>query len=229
MFWNEKDQEKAYQVPDDVVDLQFKINCKCLPLEHTQQLSLAIHEALPWIGDEALAGVHLIHGAESGNGWMRPDNAKNELLHLSKRIRLTLRMPKSRIQDAQQLTGKNLEIDQYVIEVGASTTRLLSTQSTIFSRYVVSREEELEEQFLRRVYDELNSHNINVNKLLCGKTSRMQGREEMLFTRSIMLADLKPAESVKVQQYGIGTGRTEGCGIFLPHKGIDHVSDAKEE
>jgi len=228
MFWNEKGSEKPYQVPDDVVDLQFRINCKCLPLEHAGQLSSAIHEVLPWIAEEEQAGVHLIHGAESGNGWQRPENAANELLHLSKRIRMSLRMPKHRIDDAHLLTGNILRIDQYEIEVGKATIKPLSIQGTIFSRYVISHENETEDQFLQRIYDEIKSLNVNVNKLLCGKTHRMQGREQELFTRSVMLAELKPQDSVKVQQYGLGTGRTEGCGLFVPHKGIEAVKDAEE-
>ena len=228
MFWNEKDSEKPYQVPDDVVDLHFRINCKCLPLEHARQLSVAIHEVLPWIADEMFAGVHLIHGPESGNGWQRSDITTNELLYLSKRIRMALRMPKHRIEDAQQLSGNTLHIDDYEIEVGVATVKPLSMQGTIFSRYVVSHENETEEQFLQRTYDEIKSLNINVNKLLCGKTHRMQGREQELFTRSVMLAELKPQDSVKIQQYGLGAGRTEGCGLFVPHKGIEAVKDAEE-
>ena len=56
MFWEEQKPDKPYQVPDDIVDLAFKISCKCLPLEHAKSLSMAIHKALPWIADEELAG-----------------------------------------------------------------------------------------------------------------------------------------------------------------------------
>jgi CRISPR/Cas system CSM-associated protein Csm4 (group 5 of RAMP superfamily) len=38
-----------------------------------------------------------------------------------------------------------------------------------------------------------------------------------------MLADLKPEESLRLQQQGLGPHRLMGCGIFIPHKGIDAV------
>jgi CRISPR/Cas system CSM-associated protein Csm4 (group 5 of RAMP superfamily) len=41
--------------------------------------------------------------------------------------------------------------------------------------------------------------------------------------RSLMLADLAVEESVRLQQRGLGPGRTLGCGLFLPHKDINEV------
>ncbi|MBV5275414.1 MAG: type I-MYXAN CRISPR-associated protein Cas6/Cmx6, partial [Lamprocystis purpurea] len=42
-------------------------------------------------------------------------------------------------------------------------------------------------------------------------------------TRSLLLAGLKPDESLRLQQQGLGLHRLMGCGIFIPHKGIDAV------
>ena len=88
MFWTEDtDTKKRYEAPDDVMDVSFKLDCKTLPIDHAQSLSDAIHTALPWFADEEFAGLHLIHVAESGNGWMRPEDPENEVLCLSKRTR----------------------------------------------------------------------------------------------------------------------------------------------
>jgi hypothetical protein len=38
-----------------------------------------------------------------------------------------------------------------------------------------------------------------------------------------MVAELEPEQSIRLQQTGLGEGRTFGCGIFLPHKGIKAV------
>lgn len=229
MFWNESQNDKPFQVPDEIIDLAFKINCQCLPLEHARQLSLAIHQALPWISEEEMAGIHLIHGAESGNGWQRPEDTSNEVLYLSRRTRMSLRLPKSRIEDAIKLTGQTLEIDEYKIVVGESSVKLLSTSSTIFSRYVSSSDDETEDAFQRRAYSELQDMGINVTKLLCGKTHILQGYNADIFTRSLMLAELKSEESIKVQQLGIGEDRKMGCGLFLAHKGIAPVKGVEDD
>jgi hypothetical protein len=71
MYWHdENDSPETYQVPDDIVDIAFKIDCRTLPLDHAQALSTALHTALPWIAEEPDLGIHTIHVAESGNGWM---------------------------------------------------------------------------------------------------------------------------------------------------------------
>ncbi|NOY67187.1 MAG: type I-MYXAN CRISPR-associated protein Cas6/Cmx6 [Gammaproteobacteria bacterium] len=229
MFWNESQNDKPFQVPDEIIDLAFKINCQCLPLEHARQLSLAIHQALPWISEEEMVGIHLIYGAESGNGWQRPEDTSNEVLYLSRRTRMSLRLPKSRIEDAIKLTGQTLEIDEYSIVVGESSVKLLSTSSTIFSRYVSSSDDETEDAFQQRAYSELQGMGINVSKLLCGKTHILQGYNTDIFTRSLMLAELTPEESIKVQQLGIGEGRKMGCGLFLAHKGIAPVKGVEDD
>ena len=36
-------------------------------------------------------------------------------------------------------------------------------------------------------------------------------------------------ESVRIQQEGIGDMRTMGCGIFIPHKGIDAVRTSEDD
>jgi hypothetical protein len=43
-----------------------------------------------------------------------------------------------------------------------------------------------------------------------------------------MVADLEAEESVALQQQGLGQGRMLGCGLFVPHKGIDTVFDIQE-
>ncbi|VAW73559.1 hypothetical protein MNBD_GAMMA14-551 [hydrothermal vent metagenome] len=229
MFWEEdKDENTPYTVPEDVLDLIYQISCKCLPLDHAHAFSVAIRKALPWIDDEPMAGVHLIHGAESGNGWMRPEDASSELLHLSKRSRMTLRIPGNRIEDAGELTGAVLDIEGYRLEIGKMKTRLFSALPTQFARYVVVPDEmdhEDEQAFTRYAAEQVQSLGVPVRKLLCGRTHAIQHPDGDLYTRSVMLADLEPEQAVRLQQSGIGSHRKMGCGLFLPHKGIRAVHE----
>ena len=61
--------------PADIVDVVFAISGRSLPVDHAYALSQAIATALPWFADEPGAGLHTIHGAASGSGWMRPEGA----------------------------------------------------------------------------------------------------------------------------------------------------------
>lgn len=220
MYWQEDSDKQAYIVPDDVVDLAFRISCRCLPLDHAYVLSRAVLRVLPWIEEAEHAGIHLIHGAESGHGWQRPEDPDNEVLHLSQRARLTLRLPKNCIVAAKEMSGMTLNVDGYPMEVGQATLRPLSPLTTLFSRYVVATEEEDEHRFMQQAVDELTQMGISVPKLLCGKSHVFRLPNGRIFSRRLMAADLKVEDSVKLQQQGLGPCRELGCGLFIPHKDV---------
>lgn len=224
MYWTETEQQDNRNVSDDIVDLVFGISCRCLPVDHAYSLSRAIHGALPWFADEPGAGLHTIHVAESGNGWIRPEGPE-AVLHPSRRTKLTLRLPKHRIADAESLAGQQLDVDGYSITVNKSTIRLLSTITTIFSRYIVSAETESEMQFMEHIIEQLQVLNIRPKKMLCGIERLIHTPDGDIKTRSLMLADLKFEESIALQQHGLGEHRRMGCGLFIPHKDINQISE----
>ena len=105
MFWQEEEDRQA-KICDNVVDLMFEIRCRNLPVDHAYDLSNALLQVAPWIADEPQIGVHTVHVAGSQNGWERPDPESGQQLQLSRRTKLTIRVPRER-QDAvqQALTG----------------------------------------------------------------------------------------------------------------------------
>ena len=233
MFWEEdKNENEPYVVPDDVVDLVYRIKCRGIPLDHAYSFSTAILDRLPWLSEESQAGIHLIHGAESGNGWIRPQDGANELLHLSHRSRMTLRVPRHRLDDARALSGATLNIDGYQLAVGDASIKLFIALPTQFARYVVvpeGIEQEDEEAFMGYVVEQLAALDIKVRKMLCGRTHSIYQPGGNLYTRSVMLADLEVEEAVKLQQEGIGEHKKTGCGLFIPHKGIKAVHEMKAD
>jgi CRISPR-associated protein Cas6 len=232
MFWQEDGKPKAYEVPDDIVDLVFDISCRELPVDHAHDLSNAIRAHLPHIEDDERFAVHAIHLAGSQNGWERPDPRLGQNLMLSRRTKLTLRVPKERITEVEAaLEGAELDIAGYTLTIGKAKQKKLSSQGTIFSRHVVLEPgEELDENaFLKRIVSRLDERGIRVKKALCGKTAEVAGPEGPIRTRSIMIAGLTAEESVQMQQEGLGPLRHMGCGIFIPHKGIDAVKKAEDD
>jgi len=226
MLWHdERENKPEYKVPEDVVDLDFRFTCQTLPLDHAWSFSQAILAVLPWIEDEQHAGIHLIHGAESGNGWFRPEDPETELLHLSRRIKMSLRVPEHRIEDARKLEGAELDIDGYRLTVGESSIKKLSSLSTLFARYVVVEGGMDEEAFLQHVVDQFQAMGLNVQKLMGGKRHFFRTPDQKIETRTVMVADLEPEQSVLLQQKGLGPGRDMGFGLFIPHKGVKAVKE----
>lgn len=228
LFWQEdKQEDPQFKVPDDVVDVSFRIDCRALPIDHAWALSQALQAVLPWLADEPQAGVHLIHGAESGNGWYRPEDAGDQLLQLSRRTRMMLRLPKTRLDEGRALEGQVLDIDGHPLTVGASTVKPLSALPTLFARYVVTDADNTEEQFLSQLAEAFGELGIPVRKLMCGRSHNFRTPDGVIHTRSVMAADLEPEPAVILQQQGIGPGRKMGFGLFLPHKGIKPVKETQ--
>ena len=228
MFWEEdEDKSLPYEVSDDIIDLNFTIRSKSLPIDHAWTLSEAIIQHLPWIKTHPTAGIHQIHVAESNNGWMRPENdEKDALLYPSRRSKLTLRIPKDKVSVSQEkLTDKTLEIGEHQLIIGHSKVQLLTNSGVIFSRYVPTFDGETENDFLSRSAKEIKAKtDFTVKKMLCGKSHSIHTPNGRLFTKHLMIADLDNDTSIKLQQLGLGDQKHLGCGLFLPHKGIKSLN-----
>jgi CRISPR-associated protein Cas6 len=230
MFWQEdKDKGEQFQVPDDVQDVLFKISCKTLPLDHGYVLSQQILQHLPWMKDEPQAAIHQIHVAESANGWMRPEDPETEVLCVSRRTKMTLRLPQHRLQDVQALVGQTLDIDGHELTVGEFSTRKLSKLTTLFARYMDTGGLEDENQFLHNMVDQLRELDIQVKKMMSGKLLSQQIDNGEILTRKLMISDLDVDQSIRLQQQGLGDKQLMGLGIFMPHKGIDAVNKEQEK
>ena len=219
MFWQEEVDEEHFVASGAVLDLLFKMKCNTLPVDHAWSLSEAIREELPWFGEEPQAGLHLIHGADSGNGWERPQGGE-DLLYLSRRTRLVLRLPEHRVEDARTLQGKTLQIQDNQLEVGDSHTRSLATTTTLYCRHLVTETEMEEDEFMGLAVEKLKAMNIRFKKILCGKSKAFATPDGDLPTQSLMVAGLTLEDSITLQQHGLGPHRNRGFGLFVPHKTV---------
>jgi CRISPR-associated protein Cas6 len=232
MLWQEDTPKAGFKVDDSVVDILFNIECRELPVDHIYHLSQAIRQALPGHNENTGLGIHPIHLAGSQNGWERPDESLGQNLILSKRTKLVLRIRKEHEQDIiNKLNNTRLDINGFDLTIRKAKIKKLSKDSTIFSRSIVCDEQETEDemQFLNRMQQELAGMGIVIKKALCGKTSHFKTPEGPVLTRSLMLAEMSPEDSVKLQQTGIGPMRDMGCGLFIPHKGIAAVGESTDD
>ena len=215
-------QDATDPVSEEIVDAVFGIACPSLPVDHAYALSQAIQGVLPWFAEEPLAGLHLIHGAGSGSGWMRPESP-DALLQLSHRVKLVLRLPSRRVEDAASLLGHTLQVADWPLRVDQLSVKPLSRITTLFSRGVILAADGDEPAFLSAAAAELGLLGIRKSKLVCGRTTRVSTPARAYEARSLMLAGLTRAQSRVVQQHGLGAERKLGFGLFIPHKSIDDL------
>jgi len=227
MFWQEDEDKTETRVPDDIVDMLFALECRSIPVDHAHALAQALQQAAPWLS-EADVGIHNIHVAGSQNGWERPEHGGGQHLHLSRRTKLCIRVPKQAVAELKSaLEGQTVDVAGCALRIGVGKQRLLSRESTLLARYVAGPAGLDEDGFLRWAADELATLDIHVRKALCGKTTAIDTPDGPVETRSLMLADLTQDESILLQQRGLGPYRQFGCGIFIAHKGIEAVQKTK--
>lgn len=228
MFWQENDDDEN-QLPNDVVDVLFDLSGNTIPLDHGYQLGNEIAQLLPWFETDEHCGLHHIYVAASGNGWERPDATEGESMYISRRTKLILRLPKSRIPEAEQgLAGKEVELDGHQLTIGKSKIRNLTNLTTLSCRYVIADPADDENVFMHKLVDQLRDMGVRVKKLMCGKSGTISTPDGPVSVRSVMIADLSKEESNLLQREGIGPGRHMGCGLFVPHKGIEEVNSTQE-
>ncbi|MBT4836967.1 MAG: type I-MYXAN CRISPR-associated protein Cas6/Cmx6 [Methylococcales bacterium] len=221
MYWIEENNSDNNN--SDTIDYTFNINCKEIPIDHIYQLSKSIEKILPWITSNT--GLHHIHCPAEGNGWERPSSTHNtNTIQLSKRTKLKLRIPSSRLNDIKKLSSQTIFIDGYPIIINNGNYKPVTPHETLFSRFIPYNPEASEEEFIQLFAQKLQEHDIIPKKILCGKTNSFQFPDKTISTRSIMIANLNNENSLRLQQIGYGTMQHFGFGIFIPHKDINALS-----
>jgi len=227
LYWRVADLPAAeFKVPDDIFDLVFSVRGERLELDHAAALAEALRARLDAATCRRI-GVHGIHLAGSGNGWNRPEQGDAEI-PLPRRARLAIRLHRDDYDEVAAICDQSLQLGRQRLQLGACSIRKLSSQGSLHARAVGCDRHQPEPEFLAQAAAELRGLGIEVARMICGRSGEIRTAEGKLFTRALLVADLKPAESVRLQQHGLGAGRMLGCGLFVAHRGIDPVYTAQE-
>jgi len=196
-----------------MVDVAFEVHCECLPRDYGFSLFRALANELDWLENDADAGVHPLHGTASTNG----------NLCLGKRARLTLRLPQQRVAQAMDLAGTRLDLGSG-LDIGPGRLRELAPFATVYSHFVSTGSAD-ELAFLGQAAALLKAAGLP-DTMIAGKAHTTCTPEGDVRGFSLLLHGLTPAQSVAVQESGLGEGRKIGCGIFIPHKSVVAVGAA---
>jgi len=194
----------------DMVDVAFSLRGATIPADHGWHLFRLLAERLDWLAAEPDAGVHPIRGSRAVAGE----------IYLGARARLMLRLPRERAEQSFALSGTRLDLGDGV-EVGGARLRPLFAHATLYSQFATTGAAD-EAGFLRDVSAELERAGIGC-KIICGRMRRAQTQGAEIVGFSLMLHELSPEDSLRMQAVGLGVGRKLGCGIFVPHKSAGAV------
>jgi CRISPR-associated protein Cas6 len=212
LFNPEWEAIKEFQHTAMVRDALLDLAGQELPEDHGQALYEALLIHLPWLKDTPDAGIHPIHGAPSGRG----------TLVINRRAKLILRLPIPRLADALALVGKSIDLGCGAIRIGDLKEKPLMPFGYLYAPFVDLGTTD-EALFLDRARARLEELGVQ-GGLIPGKQRRMHIPEGEVGGYSLMLHDVTLAQSITVQEQGIGGNRLRGCGIFVAHKSIKEVS-----
>ncbi len=204
---------KEFQHATRICDVQFDLNSGEIPDDHGFRLFEALAAHLPWLRDIADVGVHPVHGAPSG---------RNDNLVLNRRVKLVIRAPRERVAEMASLVGKTIDPGAGPLLIGAMKEKPLAPCATIYSHLVLLGESD-EVAFLAEARRRLENMEIRCG-LIPGKQRKIHSPTGPLVGYSLMLHDVTLAQSVALQESGLGGQRGYGCGIFIPHKSIKEVA-----
>ena len=214
MSWDQWPEQKPEEYTPHMIDLQFDLVGSTIPADSALLLSQAVQKILPWLNDTPQAGIQLLKGAETNSG--------DATVNINRRAKLFLRIPQTRVSDAAALVGHTLDLAGHTLQIGNFKTRAFVPFSNIYAHFVDTGSAS-EEQFVQDVMRELDGHFQLRCGFICGKPPTLQGPACVLHGDSLMLHDLPPHNSLRLQDEGMGHNRLLGCGIFIPHKSIAPV------
>ena len=195
-----------------VIDIAFAIDGGQLPAEPARALADALERALPWLVDTPDLGVHPLKLARGGGQAL-----------LSNRTRLTLRVPRDRLDEVAGLAGVELPLRGGHLRLGTVQARELLPWGTLYAHCVAVGQSTDELGFLQAAQDELEALGIR-GRVICGLPRR--GSDGAVLGYGLMVDQLSADDSVALQRHGLGAGRRVGLGLFVPHKSAAAVGAA---
>jgi len=192
-------------------DLRFELHGERLPADHGQAMADAVCEHLPWLAEEREAGIHAVRGAPM----------EGDLLGISRRARLVLRLPRARLDDALALAGRSLRVGAETLRVGAARPWPIAASDTVYARLVIAGPAE-EQPFAAALGALLHALGVACEVVL-GKPRSLATNEGLRRGFSVLLHGMPPELSLQLQERGLGELRLHGCGIVVPYKSIAAV------
>lgn len=189
------------------VDLAFQITGTELPTDHGYLLFAAISRVLPAIHGPSDWGVHPVRGTPLGNG----------TLALSDPSRLVVRLPAAQIPSAIPLAGKRLDVGGRSLRVGVPEVRPIRPAIHLFSRFVtVKGFADEPDEFAEACNRQLDAVGVRGTEIAVRKRRVMRVKGYTIVGHAVRLSRLSDADSVIVQERGLGGKRKMGAGVFVP-------------
>ena len=209
-----------------VLDILFRVIGTEVPSDHGYALFGAVSRILESAGDRWLhgnpaIGLHTIRGTPSAPGRYR----------LGEDARFGLRLPSELVPRALKLAGRSIELDGCRLRIGVAQTRALVPATTMHCRIATTRNGHAPARFdaeIARQAAALDLHGriFRVPRREPPSAERdpsrrvVRIRDKRVVGYALLATELTAAESIRLQERGLGGRRRMGCGVFVPVRGV---------
>lgn len=181
-----------------------------VPQDSGYALFAAISRVVPTIHESAGIGLHPLRGRQLGD----------RRIQLVESSYVTLRIDDAHISQMLQLSGASLSLGTSEIRLGVPRLHSLICSPVVRSRLVTIKGMMTQESFVEAVQRQLLGQDVaSTANIVLGKrrTIRIRSREIVGF--EVLIERLSAAESIAIQEHGIGGRRHMGCGVFAAFQG----------
>jgi CRISPR-associated protein Cas6 len=192
-----------------MIDIVFEISGGTLPVAYPYELWSELVRLVPQLEEDENIGVIPLRMAESKEGMLIP-----------KRAKLALRLPQALAEVVSGLAQKQLRVAGSELFLGSCKSRPIQHSPTLHAQLVTGADDEI--MFVAEVEAALAALDVSA-KLICGRHHRLTDGSRVISGYSLVLHDLTPEGSLRVQNSGLGKERRFGCGIFVPYKVISSL------
>jgi CRISPR-associated protein Cas6 len=201
---------------DPMIDVFFGVRGSRVSADHGYALYGAVARVLEtpenaWFHQLDQVGLHLLRGAYGSHGW----------LSLGPRACFGLRLPASLIPKVLALAGKRLVIDGDTLRVGVPRVEALRAAPVLAARLVTTRNGQDEQRFDREIARQLSGLGIAAQPIR-GRRRVVRIKDKIVVGYGVHVAGLNAAESLCLQEHGLGGRRKMGCGVFAPVRRKDN-------
>jgi CRISPR-associated protein Cas6 len=204
------------------VDVIFPASGELIPADHGYTLYTALTRVVPEFHRD---------GFPLSFAWINGLHADKGVIRLFERSSLRCRVPAEQIAALLPLTGETLQVAEHPVRLGIPRVAPLSASPSLVAKMVTFKHAMQPEHFLGTAREKLRLLNISDEAevgipLVASRERKGEPRRRILRVRgrqvvgfSLLVAGLTAAESLRLQESGLGGRRRMGCGFFLPWKG----------
>ena len=203
----------------DTVDLAFSLTGTTLPLDHGYALYAGVCQRVRQLRGLPRVGLHPIRGRYAG---------ESQLL-LNRASFLKVRLCADLIPVFLPLAGQVLELNGHTVRIGTPRVYALRQADALAARIVTVKGFLEPGEFLSAVRRQMQQMHlpsqvtVDIPTVPAGHPNAGQPLRRVLRIKdrtivgfAVQVGRLKPEDSIRLQEHGLGGRRHMGCGVFVP-------------